>query len=390
MKVALLVAALPAVLGDEPQRNHVPASNAHERIVGGSLAPVGTYPWMTLVTNTYVNWGDEVYANCGGTLIDAYWVLTAAHCETPVGTQVLIGAWNRKRYWEEYPGGMASLSSVIPHLLPQENGQALTWTPELKTVTHAIPHPWYSDGPHDVMLLKLDTPSSLTPIHWDNGGAQAFADGDFATVMGWGNTEGAHDDDMFMSSRYGDGYGAYSDGDDVTWHPAHLREVEVPIVDDATCQSLFALGHEDGEFCAGNSSGGVDSCQGDSGGPIIVDHGTQTLIGVVSWGYGCADAGYYGVYADVAFHDAWIRSYLSPMSCASDADCAGNCHCAYLSGVDVRRRKLSSSKASSTATRPADGRDHVRRYAARFLRRKPLFGYLPDDGARACECHNSW
>ena len=164
----------------------------------------------------------------------------------------------------------------------------------------------------------------------------------------------------------------------------------VPIVDDATCQSLFALGHEDGEFCAGNSSGGVDSCQGDSGGPIIVDHGTQTLIGVVSWGYGCADAGYYGVYADVAFHDAWIRSYLSPMSCASDADCAGNCHCAYLSGVDVRRRKLSSSKASSTATRPADGRDHVRRDAARFLRRKPLFGYLPDDGARACECHNSW
>ena len=379
MKVALLVAALPAVFGDEPRRNHVPASNAHERIVGGNRAPGGAYPWMTLVTNTYVTWGDEVSAYCGGTLIDTLWVLTAAHCETPVGTQVLIGAWNRKRYWDE--GWPAA-----------EGG---TWTPELKTVTHAIPHPWYSNGPHDVMLLRLDSPSSLTPIQWDNWGTPAYADGDMATVMGWGNTEGAHDDDMQMSSMYGDGFsGAYNDGDDVTWHPAQLREVEVPIVDDATCQSLFALGHEDGEFCAGQASGGVDSCQGDSGGPIIVDHsGIQTLIGVVSWGYGCAEAQYYGVYADVAYHDAWIRSCLSPTSCASDADCTWDdfdCTCSYLSGVDVRRRKLSSSKASSTATRPADGRDHVRRDAARFLRRKPLFGYYPDDGAQACECYSSW
>ena len=236
MKVALLVAALPAVFGDEPQRNHVPASNAHERIVGGNRALAGAYPWIALVTNTYVNWGDEVYASCGGTLIDPYWVLTAAHCETPVGTQVLIGASNRKKYWEEYPGEHAGPDS-----------HPFTWTPELKTVTHAIPHPWYSNGPHDVMLLKLDSPSSLTPIQWDNWGTPAYADGDMATVMGWGNTEGAHDDDMQTSSMYGDGFsGAYNDGDDVTWHPAQLREVEAEqVAGDDLREERLRRGHGD-------------------------------------------------------------------------------------------------------------------------------------------------
>ena len=58
------------------------------------------------------------------------------------------------------------------------------------------------------------------------------------------------------------------------------------------------------------SAGGVDACQGDSGGPLVskatgVDTG-YSLIGVVSWGSGCASANFYGVYAKVSNYLDWI------------------------------------------------------------------------------------
>ena len=51
-------------------------------------------------------------------------------------------------------------------------------------------------------------------------------------------------------------------------------------------------------MCANVPGGGKDACQGDSGGPFICQDGTDAVItGVVSWGIGCAEAQYPGVYA---------------------------------------------------------------------------------------------
>jgi trypsin len=60
--------------------------------------------------------------------------------------------------------------------------------------------------------------------------------------------------------------------------------------------------------CAGYDAGGKDSCQGDSGGPIVDAQGT--VIGAVSWGTGCALAGFPGVYARVGSLRTFIDEYL--------------------------------------------------------------------------------
>ena len=75
----------------------------------------------------------------------------------------------------------------------------------------------------------------------------------------------------------------------------------MPVVGDAECNDAYAssgYGIADSMICAGLPDGGKDSCQGDSGGPFI-DAATKELVGIVSWGIGCARAGYPGVYTQV-------------------------------------------------------------------------------------------
>jgi trypsin len=107
------------------------------------------------------------------------------------------------------------------------------------------------------------------------------------TVIGWGMTA-----EQFISEQ--------------------LRSVEVPYVDLKTCQSLYAgtvMKIKEGELCAGFIEGrDKDACQGDSGGPIIID-GRQA--GITSMGFGCAQPGFPGVYADVAYYNKWILEQLS-------------------------------------------------------------------------------
>ena len=64
--------------------------------------------------------------------------------------------------------------------------------------------------------------------------------------------------------------------------------------------------------------GGKDSCQGDSGGPLVtratgVDDG-YSLIGVVSWGYGCAEPGLYGVYSQFSKFLGWVAEQFDGTS----------------------------------------------------------------------------
>ena len=142
---------------------------------------------------------------------------------------------------------------------------------------------------NDVALVELDTAVSYSPIDsLDDESTAVSLPGELATVAGWGTTS---------SGGLGSGI---------------ALQVQVPIVSNVTCAANYPTETiTAGMICAGFAEGGRDSCQGDSGGPLFgapVGETKPILLGVVSWGYGCAVAGYPGVYARVSHYRAWIQA----------------------------------------------------------------------------------
>jgi len=226
------------------------------QIVGGvQVDPIDRYPYQ--VALVYDANGGQY---CAGSLITPMWVLSAAHC-AGYGTYVQIGRWNLLDNTEVY-----------------ENIE----------VDYELPHPDYNSYSFDkdFMLIKLKTASQYPPVSIDDGN-QFTSNGLGVTVMGWGT----------LSS------GGQSS--------AIMREVEVDIVGNSECNNDYSGGITDNMMCAARS--GKDACQGDSGGPLIIrgnSNAEDVLVGVVSWGYGCASASYPGVYARVSEGYSWITSYV--------------------------------------------------------------------------------
>jgi secreted trypsin-like serine protease len=253
------------------------AQSFEPRIVGGSTTTIEQYPWQAAVVYDPAKVSGNPFQRqfCGGSLITPYIVLTAGHCVYDTDPQ------NNSSLDPDDVDvvlGQTTLSTAPP--ASEFNVQGVAY--------QANYDPSYGQGQgvpsNDVGYLVLQTPyNATTPIDIAGADEGALWDpGSPEQITGWGAT-----------AESGPGSG----GSDT------LRVATVPIAADSTCAADYGTYFNGSTMvCAGYTAGGIDTCYGDSGGPMQagLQGGGYRLVGITSWGGGCARSNAPGVYTRVA------------------------------------------------------------------------------------------
>lgn len=228
-----------------------------DKIVGGNETTIEKHPHQ-------VSFRSRDRHICGGSVISATVALTAAHCLTP--------------------RAQPSVYSIMAGSTLR-TGDA---NAQIRILSRFMRHPQFNPNriSNDVGLVFWEQPlifgATVRAIALPQQ-SEAVPYGENCTVSGWGTIR---------------------EGGPIT---VILNAVTKPIVSNEECNRAYGGRITDDMMCAGLPEGGRDACQGDSGGPLLVD---KAVLGVVSWGRGCARPGFPGVYTRVSFFTNWIRENM--------------------------------------------------------------------------------
>lgn len=265
-------------------------SRARASIVGGVATSIASFPFQVALYDPQAG-SPAAGFFCGGVIVDATHVVTAAHC---------IGGGGGRQAGSssevEVLAGSTTLDPPAPGSV-RDPVQSSSFDFHYNSVS--------SD--YDVALLTLARPlwssvtspsanglNTIAPLALDPGNATVanpnHSPAITAIASGWGDVNPAP------------GHGAS--------YPTNLHSVRMQLVPDALCEEQYSAIEQPitaRMICAGGGRSHVDTCYGDSGGPLVVDADTPAhppadyvLAGLVDFGNGCAQSGYAGVYTRIS------------------------------------------------------------------------------------------
>jgi len=251
--ILFLISAISRSFADTHHNNSKKISKDIQytpRIIGGATVGKEEYSWFA--------YGD----GCGASLISSRHLLTAAHCLQSFQSHIRIGALcnNKSNCRQSY---------------------------EVLRIMRKTYHPKYDEDTsvYDFGVMRLNEKSTIKPVAMDSDGLSlTYTTDSILWVIGFGKIRA-----------------------DATASSFRLRHADVSYVPNAECDALFQESIDKSMMCA--AANGKDACQGDSGGPLY-DKNNNVLVGLVSWGYGCADPDYPGVYSRISDQWSWIKGTI--------------------------------------------------------------------------------
>ncbi|XP_063952226.1 uncharacterized protein LOC129256030 [Lytechinus pictus] len=256
----------------EPNILHI-CGRAQERIARistGMRAPRGAAPWMAQLWSVQ---SGRMF--CAGSIINEYWIITAAHCveaqsHSASTLKIQLGDYDR--------------------LMPETHQRAYD-------VAEIVVHEGFNSQvqlDHDIALIKLseriEFNNYVRPICFPTTklAKSYLKSGSYGSVAGWGR-KGENMD-----------------------YPRYLHQVFVPVVERKTCRRATSYDFTSNMFCAGfREANRGDACEGDSGAPFSKQHtnGRWYILGTVSWGDACDDQDKYGYYTRLHRYTSWIKRH---------------------------------------------------------------------------------